>query len=194
MTRTAPLDRKTNEVTITGHIDLDGAGSSDVNSGLGFLDHMLETLAKHAGFDLVLSAVGDTAVDDHHTVEDCAIAVGRGISDALGDRDGITRFADAYVALDESLVRSVVDLSGRPWPEIHLDFATERIGDLAAENIVHFFRTLAIEARMALHLDLIRGDNAHHQAEAAFKATALALRSAMRISGSGAPSTKGSLG
>lgn len=194
MTRTAPLDRKTSEVTITGYIDLDGTGSSDVNSGLGFLDHMLATLAKHAGFDLVLGAVGDTAVDDHHTVEDCAIAVGRGISDALGDRDGITRFADAYVALDESLVRGVVDLSGRPWPEIHLDFATERIGDLAAENIVHFFRTLGIEARMALHLDLIRGDNAHHQAEAAFKATALALRSAIEITTVGAPSTKGSLG
>ena len=127
MTRTAPLDRKTDEVTITGRIDLDGTGSSDVHTGLGFLDHMLTTLAKHGGFDLVLTAVGDTTVDDHHTVEDCAIALGRAINGALSDRDGIRRFGDAYVALDESLVRSVVDLSGRPWPEIHLDFGTDRI-------------------------------------------------------------------
>ncbi len=194
MTRTAPLDRKTDEVTITGRIDLDGTGSSDVHTGLGFLDHMLTTLAKHGGFDLVLSAVGDTTVDDHHTVEDCAIALGRGIFNALGDRDGIRRFGNSSVALDESLVRSVIDLSGRPWPEIHLDFATDRVGDVAAENLVHFFRSLAVEGRMALHLDLIRGDNAHHQAEAAFKATALALRSAIEITTVGAPSTKGSLG
>lgn len=192
--RTAPLDRKTREVTITGRIDLDGNGAAEVDSGLGFLDHMLATLAKHGSFDLVLSAVGDTTVDDHHTVEDCAIALGRAVSDALGDRDGIRRFADAHVALDESLVRSVVDLSGRPWPEIHLGLTRERIGDVAAENIVHFFRSLAIEARMALHLDLIRGDNAHHQVEAAFKATALALRSAVQITSAGPPSTKGSVG
>lgn len=194
MTRTAPLDRKTTEVSVTGHIDLDGSGTSDINTGLGFLDHMLAALAKHAGFDIVVSALGDTGVDDHHTVEDCAIALGRGIDTALGDRNGIRRFADAHVALDESLVRSVVDLSGRPWPEIHLDFTRERIGDVAAENVVHFFRTLAIEGRMALHLDLLRGDNAHHQAEAAFKATALALRAAVEVVSEEVPSTKGSVG
>lgn len=193
MTRTATLDRRTNETAISGRIDLDGNGLSAVDTGLGFLDHMIVTLAKHAGFDLKLNAIGDTVVDDHHTVEDCAIVLGRGITEALGDRTGIRRFGFAYAALDESLVRTVVDLSGRPWPEIHIDLARERIGDVATENIVHFFRTLAIEARMALHVDLIRGDNAHHQAEAAFKATALALRSATEVTGVEMLSTKGTL-
>lgn len=193
MTRTATLNRRTNETAISGRIDLDGNGLSDVDTGLGFLDHMIVTLAKHAGFDLELNAVGDTVVDDHHTVEDCAIVLGRGITEALGDRTGIRRFGFAYAALDESLVRTVVDLSGRPWPEIHIDLAREQIGDVATENIVHFFRTLAIEARMALHVDLIRGDNDHHQAEAAFKATALALRSATEVTGVEMLSTKGTL-
>lgn len=194
MSRAAPLDRKTSEVVITGRIELDGHGVSDVATGLGFLDHMLASMAKHGGFDLELTAAGDLAVDDHHTVEDCAIALGRGLAAALGERDGIRRFADAHVALDEALVRSVVDLSGRPWPEIHLDFPTERIGDVAAENVVHFFRTFAVEGRMALHLDVVRADNSHHQAEAAFKATALALRSAAEVTSAGSPSTKGRLG
>ena len=193
MTRTATLDRRTNETAISGRIDLDGNGLSAVDTGLGFLDHMIVTLAKHAGFDLELNAVGDTVVDDHHTVEDCAIVLGRGITEALGDRTGIRRFGFAYAALDESLVRTVVDLSGRPWPEIHIDLEREQIGDVATENIVHFFRTLAIEARMALHVDLIRGDNDHHRAEAAFKATALALRSATEVTGVEMLSTKGTL-
>lgn len=194
MTRTATLDRRTNETAISGRIDLDGTGLSEVATGLGFLDHMLVTLAKHSGFDVVLNATGDTTVDDHHTVEDCAIVLGRGIDSALGDREGIQRFGYAYAALDEALVRSVVDLSGRPWPEVHIGLARDRIGDVAAENIVHFFRSLAIESRMALHVDLIRGDNDHHKAEAAFKATALALKSAVAITTIGTPSTKGSLG
>ena len=193
MTRTATLDRRTNETAISGRIDLDGTGVSGINTGLGFLDHMIVTLAKHSGFDLELQAVGDTAVDDHHTVEDCAIVLGRGIDGALGERKGIRRFGHSFAALDESLVRCVVDLSGRPWPEIHIDLTREQIGDVAAENIVHFFRTLAIEGRMALHVDLIRGDNDHHRAEAAFKATALALRSAVEITGGETPSTKGTL-
>lgn len=194
MTRTATLDRRTNETAISGRIDLDGTGLSEVATGLGFLDHMLVTLAKHSGFDVVLNATGDTTVDDHHTVEDCAIVLGRGIDSALGDREGIQRFGYAYAALDEALVRSVVDLSGRPWPEVHIGLARDRIGDVAAENIVHCFRSLAIESRMALHVDLIRGDNDHHKAEAAFKATALALKSAVAITTIGTPSTKGSLG
>ncbi|MEA3502331.1 MAG: imidazoleglycerol-phosphate dehydratase HisB [Actinomycetota bacterium] len=193
MTRTATLDRRTTETAISGRIDLDGNGASDIATGLGFLDHMVVTLAKHSGFDLELSAAGDITVDDHHTVEDCAIVMGRGIAEALGDRAGIQRFGYAYAALDESLVRSVVDLSGRPWPEVHLNLARDRIGDVATENIVHFFRTLAIEGRMALHVDLIRGDNDHHRAEAAFKATALALKSAVEVTGIATPSTKGTL-
>ena len=193
MTRTATLDRRTNETAISGRIDLDGTGVSAVTTGLGFLDHMIVTLNKHTGFDLELNAVGDTVVDDHHTVEDCAIVLGRGITEALGDRTGIRRFGYAYAALDESLVRAVVDLSGRPWPEIDIDLVREQIGDVATENIVHFFRTLAVEGRMALHVDLIRGDNDHHRVEAAFKATALALRSAVEITGVETPSTKGTL-
>jgi imidazoleglycerol phosphate dehydratase HisB len=193
MRRTADMDRKTREVTITGRLDLDGSGIATIDTGLGFLDHMLESFAKHAGFDLTLEAVGDTNVDDHHTVEDCAIVLGRAIDEALGQREGIRRFANAYVALDESLVRAVVDLSGRSWPEVHIGLERERIGDVSTENITHFFRSVAMESRMALHIDLVRGDNDHHKSEAAFKATALALREAVEIVNVGTPSTKGSL-
>ncbi len=193
MTRTATLDRRTNETEIKCRIELDGNGLSVIDTGLGFLDHMIVTLSKHAGFDIELNAAGDTDIDDHHTVEDCAIVLGRGIAEALGDRAGIRRFGYAYAALDESLVRTVVDLSGRPWPEVHLDFARDQIGDVSTENIVHFLQTLAVESRIALHVDLIRGANDHHRAEAAFKATALALGSATEVIGLETPSTKGTL-
>jgi imidazoleglycerol phosphate dehydratase HisB len=193
MTRRADIERDTKEVTIRGYLDLDGSGTSDVKTGLGFLDHMLTTLARHGRFDLGLTATGDTEVDDHHTVEDCAIALGRALDRALGDRTGIARFGYAYAPLDESLSRAVVDLSGRPWPEISIDFTRDTIGDVATENLVHFLRSFAMEGRMALHVDLIRGDNDHHKAESAFKAVALALRSAVAADGSGIPSTKGTL-
>jgi imidazoleglycerol phosphate dehydratase HisB len=193
MTRRADIKRETGEVTITGHLELDGTGVSQVKTGLGFLDHMLETLARHGGFDLELVAMGDTNVDDHHTVEDCAIVIGRAIDQALGDRSGIARFGSAYAPLDESLSRAVVDLSGRPWPEISIEFSRDAIGEVATENIVHFLSSLAIEGRMALHIDLIRGDNDHHKAESAFKALAMALRSAVSRSGEEVLSTKGTL-
>jgi imidazoleglycerol phosphate dehydratase HisB len=154
---------------------------------------MLDTLARHGRLDLEVRASGDLAVDDHHTVEDCAIALGRAIDEALGDRAGITRFGHAYAPLDESLARAVVDLSGRPWPEIAIPFTRETLGQVATENLVHFLRSLAIEGRMALHVDLIRGDNDHHKAEAAFKAVALALRTAVSVTGGGVQSTKGIL-
>ena len=191
--RTASFARETAEVRISGRLDLDGEGSARVETGLGFLDHMLATLAKHGRFDLDIAADGDRAVDDHHTVEDCAIVIGRAIDEALGDRAGITRFGSAYAPLDESLCRAVIDLSGRPWPEISIPFARDTIGAMATENVVHFFRSVAIEARMSLHLDLIRGDNDHHKAESAFKAFALALRDAVTIDGDDVPSTKGRL-
>jgi len=193
MTRRADINRETAEVTITGYIELDGTGTSEIKTGLGFLDHMLVTLAKHARFDLELVANGDTGVDDHHTVEDCAIVIGRALDQALGDRSGIGRFGYSYAPLDESLSRAVVDLSGRPWPEISIDFSRDTIGEVATENIVHFLRSLAVEGRMALHVDLIRGDNDHHKAESAFKALAIALRAAVSLSGGGVPSTKGIL-
>jgi imidazoleglycerol phosphate dehydratase HisB len=193
MTRRAEIERETKEVTIRGYLDLDGSGVSDVKTGLGFLDHMLTTLARHGRFDLELTSTGDTEVDDHHTVEDCAIVLGRALDEALGDRIGIARFGYAYAPLDESLSRAVVDLSGRPWPEISIGFTRDTIGDVATENLVHFLRSFAIEGRMALHVDLIRGDNDHHKAESAFKALANALRSAVAAGGPGIPSTKGTL-
>ena len=194
MSRNAETTRKTNETEIIVSVALDGSGSADINTGLGFLDHMLDALTRHSGFDLSVRATGDTQIDDHHTVEDCAIVIGRAIDEALGDRVGIARFGSAYAPLDESLSRAVVDLSGRPWPEIHIPFQREKVGEVATENIVHFLRSLAIETRMALHVDLIRGDNDHHKAESAFKAVAQALREAVSVRGGDTPSTKGTLG
>jgi len=154
---------------------------------------MLAALAKHGRFDLTLTATGDTDVDDHHTVEDCAIVLGRAFDEALGDRTGIARFGYGYAPLDESLSRAVVDLSGRPWPEVSIDFTRETIGEVATENIIHFLRSFAVEGRMALHVDLLRGDNDHHKAESAFKALAIALRAAVAADGDDVPSTKGTL-
>lgn len=193
MTRKAEITRETSETNIECRLDLDGGGRSEVKTGLGFLDHMITALAKHGRFDLELVAGGDTHIDDHHTVEDCAVVLGRAINEALGDRVGITRFGYSYAPLDESLSRAVVDLSGRPWPEIHLSLARDTIGEVAAENLTHFLRSLAMEARMALHVDVIRGDNDHHKAESAFKAVAIALRAAVAVTGDEVPSTKGSL-
>lgn len=193
MTRRADIERVTSEVSITGSLDLDGSGVSEIGTGLGFLDHMLGTLAKHGRFDLALRASGDTAVDDHHTVEDCAIVLGRALDRSLGDRSGIARFGYAYAPLDESLSRAVVDLSGRPWAEISIAFDRDVVGAVATENIVHFLRSFAMEGRMALHVDLLRGDNDHHKAESAFKAVAMALRAAVSADGGGIPSTKGTL-
>ena len=193
MTRRSEIQRETTEVTIRGHLDIDGTGVSDIKTGLGFLDHMLAALAKHGRFDLTLTATGDTEVDDHHTVEDCAIVLGRAFDEALGDRTGIARFGYGYAPLDESLSRAVVDLSGRPWPEVSIDFTRETIGEVSSENIIHFLRSLASEGRMALHIDLLRGDNDHHKAESAFKALAIALRAAVATDGDSVPSTKGTL-
>jgi len=193
MSRRAEMTRKTAETEIEVTLDLDGTGAGDIVTGLGFLDHMLTALTRHSGIDLTLRAAGDVEVDDHHTVEDCAIVLGRCLDDALGDRAGIARFGYAYAPLDESLARVVVDLSGRPWPEVAIPFSRDRIGEVATENLVHFLRSFAIEGRMALHVDLIRGDNDHHKAEAVFKALALALRTAVSVGGSEVPSTKGSL-
>jgi len=193
MTRRAEITRETSETNIECRLDLDGSGRSDIKTGLGFLDHMITALAKHGRFDLDLVAGGDTHVDDHHTVEDCAIVLGKAINEALGDRAGINRFGYSYAPLDESLSRAVVDLSGRPWPEIRLSLTRETIGDVAAENLTHFLRSLAMEARMSLHVDVIRGDNDHHKVESAFKALAIALRAAVTVNGDEVPSTKGSL-
>jgi len=192
--RSAQLLRNTNETDITVSLVVEGTGRADVKTGIGFLDHMLDALARHGRFDLQLACKGDLHVDDHHTVEDCALALGAAFDEALGERRGIRRFAHAYAPLDEALARAVVDLSGRPWPEIHLGLQRDHVGALSCENAVHFLRSMAMAGRMALHVDVLRGENDHHRIEAAFKACALALREACALDGStGVPSTKGVL-
>lgn len=194
MSRTATISRKTRETDITLTLELDGSGRSDISTGIGFLDHMLATLSRFSRFDLTLRCVGDLHIDDHHTAEDCALALGAALDVALSDRRGIERFGHAYAPLDESLARAVVDLSGRPHPKVALGFVRETLGNIATENITHFFQSLAISGRMALHVEVLSGENDHHRAEAAFKACALALRHAVRPDGSDrVPSEKGVL-
>lgn len=192
--RRAEIDRTTKETTIRLVLVLDGDGASEVTTGIGFLDHMLATFARFARFDLELRCDGDVDVDDHHTAEDCALALGEALATALGDRRGVQRFGSAYAPLDEALARAVVDLSGRPWPQIDLGLRRDAIGGLATENLTHVLQSLAMSARMNLHVDVLRGENDHHRAEAAFKATALALRAAVARAGhDDVPSTKGVL-
>jgi len=193
--RVTEIDRTTKETTIRGRLSLDGERNITVNTGIGFLDHMLSALAFHAGWDLELECKGDLDVDDHHTAEDCSLALGAAIDRALGERDGIARFGWAYAPLDEALARAVVDLSGRPWPEIDLGLRREAFGGLACENLEHVLSSLAMASKASVHVDVLRGANDHHRAEAAFKALALALRQATAPAGSGGvPSTKGTLG
>ncbi len=192
--RTARVERQTLETRITCRVELDGTGTGTVDTGIGFLDHMLTALARHSGIDLELACSGDLEVDDHHTVEDCALALGQALDRALGERRGIGRFGWAFAPLDEALARAVIDLSGRPAPVIELGLTRERLGTLSCENIPHFFASLATASRCALHLDVLRGENDHHRAEAAFKALALALRQAAAPAGGDeVPSTKGVL-
>jgi imidazoleglycerol-phosphate dehydratase len=192
--RQAAVSRKTLETAITLDLVLDGSGRAEVATGIGFFDHMLCALARHGRFDLTLKCEGDLDVDDHHTVEDCALALGQALDQALGERRGIARFGSAFAPLDEAFARAVVDLSGRPRAVVDLGLKREALGQISCENIAHFFTSLATTGRMALHLDVLRGANDHHRAEAAFKATALALRQAVRLDGSDqVPSTKGNL-
>jgi len=195
MSRKANVARTTRETAITASLDLDGSGKAQINSGLGFLDHMLTSLTVHGQFDLNLECKGDLHIDDHHTAEDCAIVLGTAMDQALGaQRSGIARFGYAYAPLDEALARAVVDLSGRPAPVINLDLKREQLGDIACENITHFFASFAAALRASVHVDVLRGQNDHHRAEAAFKSMALALRQAVTATGRDeVPSTKGVL-
>ena len=192
--RTASVTRTTRETSIRMTLDLDGSGKSAIKTGIGFLDHLLDALSRHARFDLMLTCEGDLQVDDHHTAEDCGLALGEALDRALGERRGVNRFGWALAPLDEALARAVVDLSGRPFADVTLDLQRETIGELACENIPHVLRSLATAARITLHVDVLKGVNDHHRAEAAFKATALALRQAVARSGfDDVPSTQGPL-
>lgn len=189
--RTARIERRTAETSVTVDLQVDGKGTTDIRTGIGFLDHLLTALARHARFDLTLSCDGDLQVDDHHSAEDTALVLGQALDQALGDRRGIARFGWALAPLDEALARVAVDLSGRPYAAVDLGLKRETLGALSAENVPHVLRSFASAARITLHADVLKGENDHHRAEAAFKATALALRQAVAASGfDDVPSTK----
>jgi imidazoleglycerol-phosphate dehydratase len=194
--RTAEIRRETKETTIDLALNIDGTGQSDISTGIGFLDHMLDALARHARFNLTIRATGDLHIDAHHTAEDIAIVLGQALDRALGDKKGLRRFADAICPLDEALTQVVLDLSGRGFAAIELPFKGERVGTLPTEMIPHFLYSFAIEGRLTLHVRLLAGENDHHRAEATFKALARCLEMATRIDpriASQVPSTKGSL-
>jgi imidazoleglycerol-phosphate dehydratase len=194
--RTANVTRNTLETQIAVSLNLDGTGVSKLNSGVPFLDHMLDQIARHGLIDLEVAAKGDLHIDAHHTVEDAGITFGQAFAQALGDKKGIRRYGHAYVPLDEALSRVVIDLSGRPGIEYHVDYTRARIGDFDVDLILEFFRGFINHAGVSLHIDNLRGINAHHQAETIFKAFGRALRMAVEFDarlGDVLPSTKGAL-
>ena len=195
MTRRATVPRKTGETDITIAIDLDGSGKVDVETGVGFFDHMLCAFGRHGLFDLTVRAAGDTQVDDHHTVEDVGIVLGQAVREALGDKAGITRFADVAIAMDESLVQAAIDVSGRGQAYVDLPVPTQKVGTFDTELAEEFFIAFARDAGLTLHVRELAGSNSHHIIEAAFKAFGRALRFACELDPRviGVPSTKGSL-
>ena len=194
--REAKIHRKTNETEIQLELGLDGSGQHEIDSGIGFLDHMLDHLALHGLFDLMLSARGDLEVDAHHTVEDCALALGQAFDQALGERLSIVRIGAAHVPMDESLAFVSVDLSGRPYTVIEVEWTGKAVGQLPTSLVAHFFESLATTVRANVHARVLYGDDDHHKAEALFKALGRALGAATRVDprreGS-IPSTKGTL-
>jgi imidazoleglycerol-phosphate dehydratase len=192
-TRTSHRHRETKETTIDLTLAVDGGGDARVSTGIPFFDHMLEQLAKHGGFDLVVDAEGDLEVDTHHTVEDVGIVLGSALKQALGDKAGVRRFADAVVPLDEALVQVALDLSGRPFIVYEVDPVAEWIGTFDPQLCEEFWRAFAFAAGITLHIRSLSGVNGHHVIEASFKGVARALRDAVRIEGSAVPSTKGTL-
>jgi imidazoleglycerol-phosphate dehydratase len=194
--RTASVTRNTLETQITVKISLDGTGVSKLDTGVPFLDHMLDQIARHGLIDLDIAATGDLQIDAHHTVEDTGITLGQAFAQALGDKQGIRRYGHAYVPLDEALSRVVIDLSGRPGLEYHVDYTRARIGEFDVDLLLEFFRGFTNHAGVTLHIDNLRGINAHHQAETIFKAFGRALRVAVEFDarmGDVLPSTKGAL-
>jgi imidazoleglycerol-phosphate dehydratase len=195
MARTARIERKTAETQIQLELALDGAGTSQLDTGVGFLDHMLALLAKHAAMDLTVQASGDLAVDQHHTVEDVGICLGRAIREALGDKRGIRRYGHFTLPMEETLVTSAIDLGGRAYFVFQAEFPTPKIGEFDSELVADFWQAVAANALANLHIVVHHGRNSHHIAEGIFKATARALRAAVQIDPreSDAPSTKGTL-
>ena len=195
MARQAQVTRNTNETQISVSLNLDGSGKSKLATGVGFLDHMLYQIARHGVFDLEITAKGDLHIDAHHTVEDVGITLGQAFAKAIGDKAGVRRYGHAYVPLDEALSRVVVDLSGRPGLDLRIDFVRARIGEFDVDLVREFFQGFVNHALVTLHIDNLKGDNAHHQAETAFKAFGRALRMAVELDPrmTGVPSTKGSL-
>ena len=195
-TRAAKADRKTAETQIALSVNVDGSGKSSLATGIPFLDHMLDQVARHGLLDLDIQAKGDLQVDAHHTVEDIGITLGQAVARAVGDKKGIRRYGHAYVPLDEALSRVVIDFSGRPGLEYHVQFRRALIGEFDVDLVHEFFQGFANHAQVTLHIDNLRGDNAHHQCETMFKAFARALRMALEIdprAGDAVPSTKGTL-
>jgi histidinol-phosphate aminotransferase len=193
--RIGSADRETKETKIYAWVNLDGTGESEVETGVGFLDHMISAFSKHGKIDVILRCKGDLWIDDHHTAEDCALALGTAVDRALGDRKNIRRWGSAYCPLDESLSRAVIDISSRPFADINLGLVREKIGDLSCEMIPHVLASFAETARITLHVDVLKGKNDHHRSEASFKALGVALREAVSLDtvGNGVPSTKGVL-
>jgi imidazoleglycerol-phosphate dehydratase len=194
--RTATISRKTTETEVTCTVNLDGTGAYDIHTGVGFLDHMLEQLARHSLVDITLKAKGDLHIDAHHTTEDSGIAIGQAIAQALGDRKGIRRYASCDLVMDETLTRVAIDVSGRPFQVFNCEYPRHKIGDFDTELVREWFQAFAMNAGITLHLENTVGGNAHHIAESSFKALARALRDALEIDPrqkDRIPSTKGSL-
>jgi len=194
--RQAEISRRTNETDISVTVDLDGEGRSEISTGVGFFDHMLDQLSRHSLIDIKVSAKGDLHIDDHHTVEDCGIAIGQAISKALGDRRGIVRYASLDLAMDEALTRAAVDVSGRPFLVWNVVFPSPKIGTFDTELVREFFQALSQNAGITLHVTNLYGANAHHIAETCFKAVARVLRAALASDPrqpNAIPSTKGTL-
>ena len=195
MPRTATIHRKTGETDVVVTLDLDGTGTADLHTGVGFFDHMLDLFARHSLIDLTVKAQGDLHVDAHHTVEDVGLTLGQALREAVGDKKGIRRYGGVNLPMDEVLAVVALDLSGRAFCRIDAEYATPTIGTFPVELVDEFFKSLAAEAKLTLHVDILRGGNAHHVAEAIFKGVARALRQAVEADPrqTGIPSTKGSL-
>lgn len=191
--RTYKIERNTLETQIAVEINLDGSGKADIDTGVGFFDHMLMLMAFHGKFDMKVKCLGDTYVDDHHTIEDIGIALGQCVKGALGDRCGIKRYSTVFIPMDEALAQTSIDVSNRPYLVFNAEFADERVGNMTTQMVKEFFRAFVNESRVTLHINLLYGENDHHKIEAIFKSFARALKDAIKIISDEVASSKGVL-